>query len=73
MIDFIRLQITELYGQTSARSVRVLYGGSVDDQIVGSYLALAGCDGVLVGGASLNYLKFAEIVAIAERLQTRKT
>ena len=73
MIDFIRQQITDLYGQTSAQSVRVLYGGSVDDQIVSGYLALAGCDGVLVGGASLNYLKFAEIVAIAERLQTGKT
>jgi triosephosphate isomerase len=72
MIDFIRQQITDLYGQTSAQSVRVLYGGSVDDQIVSGYLSLKGCDGILVGGASLNYFKFAEIVAIAERLQTRK-
>ncbi len=72
-IAFIRKQIADLYGQHCAKTIRVLYGGSVDDQIAGGYLALDGCDGALVGSASLNYYKFAEIVAIAERLQAKKT
>lgn len=71
-LDFIRKQIRELYGEAAARDVRVLYGGSVDDQIVPGYLDIEGCDGVLVGGASLHYHKFSGIVAAAYRLQTRE-
>lgn len=67
--DFIRHQVRELYGPKAAKNVRVLYGGSVDDQIARGYLEIDGCDGVLVGGASLNYHKFAGIVDAAYRLQ----
>lgn len=66
--DFIRHQIAELYGKKTAERVRVLYGGSVDDQLARGYLELDGCDGVLVGGASLNYHKFAGIIDAAYRL-----
>lgn len=66
-LDFIRMQVARLYGKTAAENVRVLYGGSVDDQLVSGYLSLKGCDGALVGGASLNYEKFAGIVEIAYR------
>lgn len=69
-LDFIRLQIKELYGAAAAKEVRVLYGGSVDEQIVRGYLEIDGCDGALVGGASLNYHKFAGIIESAYRLQT---
>lgn len=68
-MDFIRKQISGLYGDKAAKEVRVLYGGSVDDQIVRGYLEIDDCDGVLVGGASLNYHKFAGIVDAAYRLQ----
>lgn len=64
-IDFIRMQITELYGATAAKSIRILYGGSVDDHSVRSYLELDGCNGSLVGGASLNVQKFSKIVEVA--------
>lgn len=67
-LKFIRKQVAELYGEKSAKSVRLLYGGSVDDQIIRSYLELEDCDGALVGGASLNYHKFASIVDSAYRL-----
>jgi triosephosphate isomerase len=67
-IAYIRSQVAELYSKKVAESVRVLYGGSVDDHIVGGYLSLDGCDGVLVGGASLNYHKFAGIVDVAYKL-----
>lgn len=67
-IAFIRHQITELYGEKVAQEVRVLYGGSVDDQIARGYLEVDGCDGALVGGASLNYAKFTGIVDAAYRM-----
>jgi triosephosphate isomerase (TIM) len=69
--DFIRNQVRELYGAKASEAIRVLYGGSVDDQLAGGYLDIDGCDGVLVGGASLNYHKFSGIVAAAYRLQNR--
>lgn len=68
-MDFIRHQVSELYGKRTANKTRILYGGSVDEQIVRGYLELEGCDGVLVGGASVNYHKFSEIVSSAYRMQ----
>ncbi|HUY53430.1 MAG TPA: triose-phosphate isomerase [Candidatus Dormibacteraeota bacterium] len=62
VMEFIRMQIEELYGKKTAKKVRIIYGGSVDDKTVGGYLQIEGCDGVLVGNASLNYIKFAGIV-----------
>lgn len=67
MMDYIRLQISELYGPRTAKKVKILYGGSVDDQIARGYLEIEGCDGVLVGGASINYHKFSGIVESAYR------
>jgi triosephosphate isomerase len=67
-MDYIRQIIADLYGKKAARNVRILYGGSVDDQIARGYLEIDGCDGVLVGGASINYHKFSGIVAAAYRL-----
>jgi len=71
-MDFVRQQISQLYGDKAANQVRILYGGSVDDQIVRGYLELEGCDGALIGAASLNYHKFAGIVAAAYRLRYEK-
>jgi triosephosphate isomerase len=62
IIDFIRDQISHLYGLGTAKRIKVLYGGSVDDNTVTSYLEISGCDGALVGGASLNYHKFSGII-----------
>lgn len=67
-VDHVRSQIGELYGDITGRTVRVLYGGSVDEFDVRSYLELDGCDGVLVGAASLNYHKFTAIVDSAYRM-----
>jgi len=69
VVDQIRYQVKELYGESVSESMRLLYGGSVDDQIAGGYLAVDGIDGCLVGGASLNYKKFAGIVEAAYRLE----
>jgi triosephosphate isomerase (TIM) len=72
MLEYIRNQIAELYSARTAKAVRVLYGGSVNDHTVGGYLDIDGCDGVLVGGASLNYHSFSEIVHTAYRRTKQK-
>lgn len=61
-IDYIIFQINELYGSRVAHKIPILYGGSVNADSVSSYLALDGCRGALVGGASLNYLEFSKII-----------
>lgn len=69
VFKLIRSQVHELYGHTAADEMRLLYGGSVNSQTAGAYLALDDCDGVLVGGASLNAHEFAGIIDSAFRLQ----
>ena len=71
-IKYIRSQIADLYGQNIAEQVHVLYGGSVDDHDAGFFMSLPGCDGALVGAASLNYHKFTKIVEAAAE-SARKT
>ena len=73
-ILFIRHQIRELYGPKAAKEVRVLYGAGVEAEYVSSILSLpCGIDGLLVGGASLNYHKFSAIIEAAYRSQTEST
>ncbi len=68
-ITFIRAQVESLYGSHTASMIRVLYGGSVDEHLVRGYLEVDGCDGALVGGASINPYKFAGIIDSAYRMQ----
>lgn len=67
-IKYIRHQVADLYGKEVSEKIRVLYGGSVDDQTARSYLELDGCNGALVGGASLHHHKFIGIVEAAHSL-----
>jgi triosephosphate isomerase len=60
----IRRVVGEMIGAGAARKVRILYGGSVNSGNVESYVELPLCDGVLVGGASLNAEEFAHIVKV---------
>ncbi len=71
MMDYIRVEIKELYGKKASDRVRVIYGGSVDDKDVHAYLEIEGCDGALVGGASLNYFQFSSIVETAYQLSLK--
>jgi triosephosphate isomerase len=68
-VDYIRHQVGALYGPKVAAAMRVLYGASVAPEFVGGTLGLQGVDGLLVGGASLNPYKFADIIDAAYRLQ----
>lgn len=71
-IAYIRKQIADLHGERTAKLVRILYGGSVDDHNVHAYLRLEGCDGALVGGASIKAEVFANIVDAAFKIQQER-
>jgi triosephosphate isomerase (TIM) len=65
----IRKNVTELYGKRAGERLRVLYGGSTNASTAQGILSIDGVDGLLVGGASLNYQQFAGIVDAAHRLR----
>lgn len=64
----IRKQVSSLYGKRAAEGVRVLYGGSTNASNATDILSAEGIDGLLVGGASLNYHEFSGITDAAYRL-----
>lgn len=64
---YIRMQIKSLYGKNASETVRILYGASVNSENARAFLDADGIDGVLVGGASLNYHEFSGIVHAAYR------
>lgn len=65
MLIEIQKYIINKYRETIAPKVRILYGGSVNGGNAKSYLDLPQCDGLLVGGASLNYKDFSKICQLA--------
>lgn len=67
-VAYIRHNVENLYGKKAATRMRVLYGGSTNASTAKGILSIEGVDGLLVGGASLNYHEFAGIVAAADRL-----
>lgn len=62
---YIRGIIKELYGKKASETVRLLYGGSSNAENARSYLEVEGIDGLLPGGASLNYHAFSNMVETA--------
>lgn len=58
----IRQTVLGLYDSEVARSIRILYGGSVNPGNIKGFMAKSDIDGALVGGASLDPDKFAAIV-----------
>lgn len=61
----IRATLSELFGDEVADSVRVLYGGSMNEGNAALLLAEADIDGGLIGGAALKAASFIEIVKAA--------
>jgi triosephosphate isomerase len=62
---FIRALVRDKYGDL-ADQVRIQYGGSVNDDNARELLGQPDIDGALVGGASLDPVKFARIVDAAQ-------
>jgi triosephosphate isomerase len=58
----IRNLIEKKYGKEVAESVRIQYGGSVNDENAKEILAKPNVDGALVGGASLKVEAFVKII-----------
>ncbi len=54
--------------QYTKMTIPVLYGGSVDEKNVVSYLSLDPIDGVLIGSASTHIDSFTRIIHLAEKL-----
>jgi triosephosphate isomerase len=57
----VRGALADLFGEDSAGTVRILYGGSVTVDNIASFMAMPEIDGALVGGASLKP-DFVELV-----------
>lgn len=64
---WIREIVRDLYGPKTAARVRIQYGGSTNAHNARSYLDQPDVDGLLVGGASLNYHEFSGIIEAAYR------
>lgn len=68
----IRNNIRHLYGARVSERVRVLYGGSSSAATASGLLTTQGVDGLLVGGASLHYEEFSNIIDAAYRLRQQE-
>lgn len=69
VIDFIRSYVSDVFSKTAAKKMRVLYGASVEPEMVAGMLSETGVDGFLVGRQSLNYHNFSEIITASRRWQ----
>jgi triosephosphate isomerase len=61
----MRRTVEESFGEKAAEDVRIQYGGSVSEQNAHELISQAEIDGALVGGASLDASRFAQIVQAA--------
>jgi triosephosphate isomerase len=61
MIKTIRRFLINKYKAKIVVSIKLLYGGSVNSDNANAYLSIDNCNGLLVGGASLNYRQFSKI------------
>ena len=59
--------VEELYGEAGGAGMRVLYGGSANEDNAVAFLKTEGISGLLVGGASLKAMEF---IAIVQKSQT---
>lgn len=65
---YIRKILSDMFGQTTASHVRIIYGGSANKDNAQSFLDI-GADGLLPGKASLDYKNFSKIVEIASNIK----
>ena len=68
-ISLIRRELADIYGEATAETVRIIYGGSVTPDNIAEFMAVTGIDGALVGGASLKVDAFSRIVEEAARVR----
>lgn len=61
--DYLRNVLENTFGNSLAKNIRILYGGSVKPENIAELMAMPDVDGALVGGASLNADTFIRIVS----------
>ncbi len=61
MVQTIRAELLNEYSSSAEKSIKVLYGGSVNSSNAKMFANIFGVNGLLVGGASLNADEFAKI------------
>lgn len=64
--SFIRTRLERRFGPGIGRSVRILYGGSVNPTNAADIFGVPDVDGALVGGASLKAADFSAIIKALE-------
>lgn len=65
----IRGVVAEKFGEEAASSVRILYGGSMKPENAEKFLEMPNIDGGLIGGASLDAMKFVDIIDICDKVK----
>ncbi|MEG1547357.1 MAG: triose-phosphate isomerase [Clostridia bacterium] len=61
-VGVIRSCVLALYGEQTAQSVRIQYGGSMNPKNAAELMAMDEIDGGLIGGASLKAADFSKVV-----------
>ena len=69
VIGLIRHNVSELYSDSFAQDLRILYGGSVTPDNTTEFMQQPEIDGALVGGASLKAEQFVSIVRLTSELR----
>ena len=64
--QFLRSMVEKSLGNVLAKSIRILYGGSVKPNNIEELMSMPDVDGALVGGASLDPETFSKIVRFKE-------
>lgn len=68
MMLYIRKVLTDMLGQEYAKTIPVLYGGSVTQDNADDIMANGHVDGLLVGRQSLDPIQFKEILTIVDKI-----
>lgn len=67
IISYIRSNLANIYDESFAGKIPLLYGGSVTPDNVFDYVVKPNINGALVGGASLDAQKFNDIIVSASK------
>jgi triosephosphate isomerase len=59
---YIRNLIVDSFGEDTGKNVRIIYGGSVNQDTIGGLMTQPNINGALVGGASLDIESFRNII-----------
>ena len=64
MHSFIRKMLSSLYTSNNSNKIPILYGGSVNSDNANELISIDGVNGFLIGGVSLDVIKFMDVVKI---------